>query len=173
MSGRALSVATAAKIAEHHTKPGFLVQITFASQIVRLSSAAEQNWNAAIWVKAGLDVSGVDAAGRQGTVKLWDYDASFRTMVLTDGVADRRISIWKFYEGAVDAGDPVLIFDGVGDRCEIREGKVTVTLAKSGSGVMLTPRRRIGPASGFNFLLPTGTLIPWGDRVLKLERRGG
>jgi hypothetical protein len=96
-----------------------------------------------------------------------------RTLVLQDGINDVRTRAWKFYKGATAPEDPAQVFDGVGDGARIAGGKVTIGLARSSSRTLMAPRSRIGPATGFNHLAPEGTIIKWGGRSVRLERRRG
>lgn len=173
--GRTITVATEGKVTQIATEPGFLVELTFPlTGIVRQCTREQTAWNGFTWVTASLKLGGIEGSGQRGTLEYGDDDAAMRTLVLAEGINDRRVRVWKFYRGAVAPADPVLIFDGVGDGAQMRQGKVTIGVVRSGSRTLVTPRQRIGPATGFNHLPPEGTLIKWGrGETLRLERSRG
>lgn len=168
---RAVSLPTATATEQVGTAPGYLIQIGFTSGVVRHSSRETQAWNSLVWVPAAVKVSGIEGTGMRASLEYWDPDAAMRTLVLADGINDRPVSIWKFYVGALAAGDPVQVFDGVGDGAQMRQGRVTIGLARTGSRTLMSPRVRIGPATGFNHLPPEGTIVHWAGKTLRLERR--
>lgn len=172
MSRDGITAAVATKVESTvSTSPGYFIELQFPSGIVRHSSREQQTWNGYIWIPSTVKVAGVEGSGQRGQLEYFDADASVRTIVLADGVNDRRIRVWKFYLGALDPADPVLVFDGVGDGAKIARGRVTIGLARSGSRTLVTPRLRIGPGTGFNHLTPEGTVLQWAGRVIRLDRR--
>lgn len=173
MSRAGVTSAVAAKTEALTTQPGYLVEIQFPSGTVRQSSRGLTPWNSLVWVASTVKVSGLEGSGQRGRLEWADADNAMRTIILADGINDRRVRIWKFYAGALAVGDPVLVFDGVGDGANIRPGRVSVGLVRTGSRTLMTPRYRIGPGTGFNHLAPEGTVIQWAGRTLRLERRRG
>ncbi len=168
---RAVSAATDAKLGQSATEPGFFIELGFTSATVRHSSRETTAWNGFTWNTAAVKVSGIEGSGQRASLEYFDSDAAMRTLVLGEGINDRRVRIWKFYVGALSAADPALIFEGVGDGSTIRQGRVTIGLSRAGSRTLMTPRLRIGTGTGFNHLPPEGTLINWGrGQTLRLER---
>lgn len=167
---RSVSAPTTAKLGLAATEPGYLVEIAFPSGTVRHSSRETTTWNSLVWVASTVQVGGIEGSGQQAVLDYFDYNAALRTLVLSDGINDRAVNIWAFYVGALASGDPVHVFAGVGNGAKIRQGRLTIGLARSGSRTLVSPRLRIGPATGFNHLPAEGTLVPWAGRVLRLER---
>jgi hypothetical protein len=168
---RTVTAAVEARIVEPGTKPGYFIQIGFPSGIVRHCTRKQsETWNSLVWVGAAVKVSGIEGSGQHAQLEYFDADAAMRTLILADGINDRAVTIWKYYAGALAAGDPVLVFEGVGDGAAIRQGKVSIGLARTGSRTLMSPRSRIGPATGFNHLPPEGTIVHWYGRAIRLER---
>ena len=173
MSGRALSSATASATTASTTSPGYFVEIVFPSGTVRVTTRDTVTWNGFVWVRSVLKVSRIEGTGQSGTLDFFDADRSLRTLVTQDGVNDRRVRVWKFYKGALATGDPALIFDGVGDGSRIAQGRVAINVARTGSRTLMSPRLRIGPFIGLNFLAPEGTIVNWAGRVIRLNSSNG
>lgn len=168
---RSLTAAMTAELGLTFTRPGWLVEIAFSS-IVRLSSLGEVSWNGQVW-------SGGRTVAVEGLT--WSLDATPRlivgnadqmmgALVANQKVADRPVRIWTVYAGATASGDPLQGFDGVGDKATVGEKEVAITLARSGSRTLYSPRKRIGPETGFNVLMPAGTSITLGAATYVIER---
>lgn len=167
---RTVSSPTTALLDDPVTQPGYLVQLDFDSESLRLSTFGDLAWNSLPWIGANMTVDNFAGDGKKARVALWDATAAFRTLCMTGaGIRNRGVTIWKAYFTALAAGDPVQVFAGVGDQVSISKGKVTIDCARVNSRVMQAPRKRIGPATGFNFLAPPGTIVSWGDVQITLE----
>lgn len=167
---RTVSVDSAAEIVKAITQPGFFVRLAFAAGTVRLCSFGTTTWNSESWTGQNFQVSGMRGDGKAAMVSIWDADASFRTLALTDGgIRNRSVEIWQAQRPALAAGDPNMIFYGVGDSVQISKGRVNIACARLNSSVLLAPRQRISPATGFNFLAAPGRVIQWGDVVITLQ----
>lgn len=170
---RALTDATLAAAAVAVTQPLYLIEIGFTPAL-RLSTRGDVTWNALAWSGGeAIAVSSLDAdgSGRQsGTIQIGNLDDYVGTLVLAQGVADRPVKIWKADGAALDVDDPVLVFDGVAQGADVDASRVSLSLAGSGARSAYAPRRVIGPAAGFNFLLPAGTKIRIGADTYTLER---
>ena len=156
------------------TQPLYLIEIGFTPAL-RLSTRGDVTWSALAWsggetiVVSSLDA---DGSGRQsGTIQVGNLDDYVGTLVLSQGVADRPVKIWKTDGMALDAADPVLVFDGVVEGADVDTTRVSLSLAGAGTRSAFAPRRVIGAASGFNFLLPAGTKIKIGATTYTLERQ--
>ena len=163
---RTLSETTETLTAAPATKPGWLVELAWATP-VRLSSRGSVSWAGYAWVPD--TIAGV-SIGEGGYVELANGDLAYSALVMNEGVADVPCRIWKFYGDAPGAEDPVLVFDGVLDRAEINHSAVKITLAQEASRTKMAPRQRIDSSGGFNHLRPAGTRISWGGQVYVLER---
>lgn len=169
---RTLSTPTLTEIVKTVTRPGYLVEIAF-STTVRISSRADVSWNNSTWLASDVQIDGIgsDGQGSQtGSLLLGNADNVFGALVLNEGVAGRAIKIWKFYEGAVAAADPVQVFGGWCDEAEIGLTEVRISLVSESLQSLLSPRRFINRASGFSHLPSAGAIINWGGQAYKLER---
>ena len=171
---RALTDATLSAAAGTVTQPLYLIEIGFAPAL-RLSTRGDVTWNALAWSGGeAIAVGSLDAdgSGRQsGTIQIGNLDDYVGTLVLAQGVADRPVKVWKADGAALDVADPVLVFDGVVTSADVDTSRVSLSLAGSGTRSAFAPRRVIGAASGFNFLLPAGTKIKIGATTYTLERQ--
>lgn len=171
---RPLSSPTAALIDDPVTQPGYLAQLDFDAESVRLSTFGPLTWNSLPFIGANMTIDGFAGDGKKARIALWDADAAFRTLCLTGaGIRNRSVTIWKAYAPALAVSDPVQIFYGVGDQVTIAKGKVAIDCSRINSGVMKAPRLRITPSTGFNFVAPPGTVVNWGDVQITLESPRG
>ena len=171
---RALTDATINATALAVTQPLYLIEIGFAPAL-RLSTRGDVTWNALAWSGGeAIAVGSLDAdgSGRQsGTVQVGNLDDYMGTLVLAQGVADRPVKIWKADGAALDVADPALVFDGVVTSADVDTSRVSLSLAGSGTRSAFAPRRVIGAAAGFNFLMPAGSKIKIGATTYTLERQ--
>lgn len=171
-TSRTISTATATEIAKADNSLGWLVEIIFESFTGRYCSYSQVTWNSLVFVAASLKAGNIDTDSKQATLTFFDPDASMRTLCLTGrGARNSAIRIWKFYVSALGASDPMMVFKGVGDQCVIQRGQIDIACARSGIGVLYSPRKRLSPSTGCNFLAAPGTLVPWGQKILELEPR--
>lgn len=172
---RPVSAPSAAEIIKPITQPGWFVQLEFVSATTRLCSFGTTSWNSLTWSGANVQIDGLTGDGKRARVSLWDFDAAFRTLALTDGgIRNRGVTVWQAQRPALDDADPNMVFYGVGDQVRISKGRVEIDCARLNSSVLLAPRQRISPATGFNFLAAPGKVIQWGDTQITLgsARRG-
>lgn len=170
---KTLSAALAAELALTITRPGYLVEIGFASP-VRLSTMGDITWSGTTWLAADVKVSGISQDGKganKAALALGNTDSTFGALVLNEGIADRPIRIWAIYAGATATPDAVQVFDGVGDGADISPDKVAVTLVEQSNMTLSAPRRFISKATGFSSLQPAGTKIAFNGELFILERK--
>ncbi len=171
---RTLTDATLSAAAGTVTQPLYLIEIGFMPAL-RLSTLGDVTWGGTLWSGGEAIAVGSlesDGTGRQsGVVQIGNLDDYVGTLVLAQGVADRQIKVWKADGAALDAADPVLVFDGVVERADVDTARVSLSLAGAGTRSAFAPRRVLGPASGFNFLMPAGAKIKIGATTYTLERQ--
>lgn len=171
---RTLTAAMALEMGLTVTKPGYLVQILFDTYTVRLSSFGDVNWNGSPWIGAIIAAGGLtwEPSGfiAGGQLRLGNLDGAMGALVLQHDVADRPITIWLVYAGALAAGDPVMVFDGVGDETTVDLRQVGISLAIAGSRALYSPRECYSPAAGFNHLPPIGEEVTFNGDIFKLDR---
>jgi hypothetical protein len=161
--GRTLSTPTATATAKIITQPRYLFQAQF-SFTVRYSSGEDVSWNSLDWIAANLRVGALQEQpnGSQAlTVVIGNTDLAFGAICLNEPPQDKLVDIWAFYEGALATGDPVKIFSGAIDSCNINESAVTLQLSPLNARTLFIPRRRITRDSGFNHLSPAGRVFPF------------
>jgi hypothetical protein len=170
---RTLTAPTEAAAALTVTTPAYLVELGYAAPL-RLSSRQDQSWNGQTWTGGRLGrISGLAADGsgsQRGTLEIINTDLAYSALILNEGAADIACRIWMFYGNNPAASDPVEVFNGVLDEADIAPDRVRLTLASENSRTLFSPRRFIGPGTGFNHLRPAGTRISWGGQVYVLER---
>lgn len=163
---RTLTTATQTATEQTITAPAFLVEIVWGT-IIRLSSRADQSWGGNSWTGGRL---GRVQVGEAGSIELINSDLAYSALVLNEGAADIGCRIWKFYGDNPAEDDPVLVFDGVTDGADIGPDRVRLTLARQSARTLFSPRRFIGPMTGFNHLRPAGSKATWGGQTYILER---
>lgn len=164
-----------AETTRRDTTPGYLVEIAFATPW-RAATRGRRSFNGHVWQDAPrLAVSGLIWEGRAvqaGTVEIGNADGAFGLLCLAEPPSERACNIWLHYSDA----DPLLtvhvrhVFEGVIDACRIAADRVTLTLKSSGMQRAWSPRRFVSRASGFNHLVPEGTLFQIGDETFRLDR---
>lgn len=163
---RDLSIDIQAGVEKTVTTPGWLVEIVW-STILRLSSRGDQAWAGYSWIGGRL---GEVKIGQSGSLDIINSDLAYSALVLNEGAADIGCRVWKFYADNPGDDDPVLMFDGVLDGADIAGDKVRLALAQDNSRTLYSPRRFIGPGTGFNHLRPAGSRFTWGGQTITLER---
>jgi hypothetical protein len=128
----------------------------------------ERTWRGLTFLGWNFSVSGMTDAASGGTLTIADPNAAYRTLVLTDGLADQPVRIWQFYDGALGDGDPVEHFRGVAGAASWRRGQISTKLQRVNSRSTLSPRSLMSPETGYNFLAPKGTSFRWGDKQIEL-----
>lgn len=167
---KVLSVPMQSAVQASVTRPGYLIKIHF-SPVLHVSSIGHVSWNGDAYNGSRSVVVSQLSADRGGTIKLGNVDNAVGSLILNNGIADRRIQIWAADAAHLEADDPVLVYDGVGDSAEIAIDTVTISLAPQRSMVTWSPRRFIGPDSGFTKLIPAGVKLVIGNTTIELERR--
>lgn len=168
---RPVSSPTLAAAGAGASRPSWFLQIDWPDFSTRLCTQGEQTWNGYTWAGGGFEISGFTQDGKPSGIVLIDPVAAYRTLVLTYGIRDKFIQLWKGYLGALANNDPVLIFPGYADGYDIGSGRVSFGLDWQSSGRQFSPREWIGPPIGVNFTATPGTTVKWGDTVIKIEAR--
>jgi hypothetical protein len=127
-------------------------------------------WGGFTWVGTDVRIDSMrrtTGAAKGAQISIQNSDLAYGTLVLSEGVSDKVMKIYSVYAGA--PADAVLEFDGVGDSAEVGE-RVTISMLGAATQASFAPRRRISVATGFNTLLPAGTIIRMGTTSYTLER---
>lgn len=166
---RVITPALTAELNLTVTRPGYLIYLGLSTP-QRLSTLGSVVWNSQTWAANDAKVSGLSqasTAGRSAQVSLGNLDNVFGAMLLNESIADAEVEIYAVYAGAPN--DAVLEFSGVGDSCEVGD-RVVINLIGQSTQKNFSPRRRISHVTGFNTVLPAGTVISIGGNNYTLER---
>jgi hypothetical protein len=166
---REISATLLTAVTGRITRPAYLIELAFSS-FLRYSTGNLSSFNGNVWIPVKADIA-LGMAGDRAAITIWDHDATLRTLLLTEGVTDRAVKIWQYDDNAVAETDPTLVFSGAATGSRRARGFVNIDLAVANSKGLLCPRERICAATGFSVLIEAGTLIPWGSKILKVERR--
>jgi hypothetical protein len=171
---RTLSIATAAAVAEAGTAPAYLVQIGW-STVSRLTTAdTVLDWGGYLWLPGPVTLSGLtwsNSGLQTARLELGNADQAFSALALNEGVSDISIVVYAYDRGAVAAGDPVKVFDGVGGRLSADDDSVSIELVTQRSRALKSPRQRITRAGGYSLLPAPGTVVRWGNERYILRRK--
>lgn len=166
---RTLAPALVKELGLTITRPGYLVRVGFPTEL-RFSTMGAVTWGGQEWgaydVKVS-ELSRVSSASRTASLSFGNLTNEFGAIVLSNNVADVPIEIYSVYAGAPD--DAVLEFSGVGDSCEVGD-RVVINLVGQSTQKTFSPRRRVSVTTGFNTLLPAGTVLSVGGSTYLLER---
>lgn len=168
---RILTSALVAKLGLTVTQPGYLVSFAFSTPVY-WSSLGDVTWNGQLYTGADLRVEGLsrgETSAQRASLSIGNLDLAVGAIVLNEGVADKAVNIYTVYSGATATDDVVQEFSGVGAAAEV-DKRVIITMNGQGSQRAFAPRRRISPDTGFNYVLPAGSIITVSGEFYKLER---
>lgn len=169
---RTLTPPTSTAAAKTYTLPGYLVQLGF-SVPQHFSSRGDVSWNGFTWLNNNVNVSALQELPNGSAalnLAIGNTDLAFGAVCLLEAPQEKPVSVWAFYEGSVGTADPVLIFSGVIDSCDISEAMVTLQLSALNANTLFIPRARISRASGFNRLIPAGRIIEFNGQRYEIVR---
>jgi hypothetical protein len=168
---RSISGALSTALNAPVQQPAILVQANFAT-IRRWSSFATTPWNGQTWTLEDIAVQDlqIDALRVRGTLIIGNADDAAGSLVLAENPADVPITIWGYDAAATATADVVHLCDAVGAGARIDGRSVAISL-RSASEFLLAPRQFVGPTTGFNTLLPAGTVLKINGIDYRLERR--
>ena len=171
---RSLSGSLTSALAAQLTKPGYLVFIGWTGNNKYLCSRGDTTWNGNTYIGFGVIPNGLEwrgSAEQTGTLRINNSAGEYSVMALADGVADVPIKVWIFDASAVALGDPVQVFDGVGDSCDIGPESITIKVTSKRSRALFAPRAYINQASGWSIVPPDGRSIEWGGERYVFTRK--
>ena len=165
-----LAGTLAAALGAPVTRPALLVQIDFAT-VRRWTSAAALTWNSQSWAAAALRVEGlqVSALRVSGSVVMGNLDDVIGTLVLSEGIQDRPITIYGYDAAATGASDVVWLASAVGASAGISTREVRIALRHRAEFVA-SPRTYANAAAGFTYQLGAGSSVRINGIDYTLER---
>jgi hypothetical protein len=171
---RTLTSATTNALASQLTLPGYLVRISWISSVVRLTSRDTITWNGNAYTGFGVVPKGLEwrgSAEQGGTLRLDNSSGAYSVLALSEGVADVPITVWIYDAAATANADPVCVFDGVGDSCQIMPDAITIKVTSKRSRALFAPRSYITQDNGFSIVPPEGKTIEWGGQRYTFTRQ--
>lgn len=168
---KTLSGALSAALGAPVQKPALLVEAYF-STVQRWSSYSTVTWNGQNWTARDMSLEGLSVQPFfvGGTLRLGNEDDAIGTLVLSQGVADKRIVIYGYDAAALSAvEDAVWLCDAVGASASIDERGVRIALRDPADFVQ-SPRTYVTPEAGFNHLLPANTVLRINGIDFRLDR---
>jgi hypothetical protein len=145
-------------IDQHHTAPGFLLQIDFPAPL-RCSTRGDVMFDGYVWLSMSMKIEGItfnEAGAQRGTLTFFDADSSIAGLLQHHGIADRRVTIFYFDADATEY--PVCVFSGTGNKVSGSKGNIVITFANMTGRTSMLPRRFIAPEFGFNHIVPDGAI---------------
>lgn len=166
------STALASAQAAPVQRPGWLVEMHFAT-VQRWSSHGPVVWGGFTWAANDLRVESlsVDALAVSGTLVVGNADDAIGTLLLAEGVQDKRVVVYGFDAGATGAADVLWLCDAVGASAQIDTTAARISL-RHRSEFVQSPRTYVNAAAGFTHLLPADTVLRINGIDMRLERRG-
>lgn len=169
---RSLSVALSSALGAPVQQPALLVELGYTSP-ARFSSFGTIVWNGVTWTREDVAVEDlvVRALQVQGTLVIGNNDGAAGTQALAAGLVDRSIRLWAYDAAATAAADVVWLADAAAGVTEISPRQLRIQL-RHPCELVTAPRTFVGPAAGFNTLLPAGTVLRINGQDVRLERQG-
>ena len=176
---RNVSPAFQTAVTSDVTTPGYLVEISF-SNIFAICSRTDVSFGGSSFIEYGFTINGlsptIDTSSIEATIDINDPDRTVTSLVLNEGIEERRIRVWMYYGdvarySSIDLNNPVLLFDGFGYKCEINpnSGIVSITVIPSSQLMSNTPRVRICKENGFLWLPADGQEFEFGGEKWRAE----
>ncbi len=156
---RALSAAIQVGVAEAVTNPLYLVEFGF-DPVLRYCTGQPREWDGQSWLGGGCTVNSVSAQAARLTLR--NDDNSLSALILGNRLVDITCRIWQWYND-----DALPVFVGRLDEAPTIGAQVVLT-AKEHSGAAKYPDKRID-GSVCSRILPSGTVINWGNNTVTLE----
>lgn len=172
---KSISVALQAELDKTVTSIGYLVQWNMAP-IIRWSDLGDITWNSLIWVSADFKITGLrfdPEKDLEATISIQNLDNTIGALFLTTQMADVTVDIYQVSRGALAVVDVVKLGSFAVDKSEIKIDRVIVQLVAMSSLYSFSPRRRIDPYNGFNYAMPSGSVIIWENEIATVEHENG
>jgi hypothetical protein len=166
LSGSMLSI-----LGDEVTQPGLLVEIDFSPfPIKRWSSHSNRIFDGRTFTAETMRIDdlSVDGVRVSGTLVLGNTDWVMGSLLMTQGIQDRPITVWAY--DAHPSGEVIWVCSAVGGAVEINENDCRVEL-RGAAQYLTSPRTYVTPDNGFNVLLAAGTVLRINGQDIRLDRR--
>jgi hypothetical protein len=172
---RAVSTGLQAELDKTVTRIGYLLQIN-GSEIRRWSNLGDTTYLAVPWAGVDFDISGLrwdTDRDPDCTLKVSNLDSAVAAWFMLEQLQDVTVDIYQFAPAALADGDASYLAKFVFDSCQIKLDVLEARLVAYSSLYAYSPRRRVDSSNGFNFALPKGTQVTWGNEVYIVEPENG
>lgn len=147
------------------TKPGYLVQLSFAIPLY-FSSRGTHNYLSQTWVDMGFDY-------QDGRLIIPDVSGALTAVIKAEGVSDLPVTITQFYGDAPVATASEIIFSGFADGAPALGPRVEITLYQESDAGLYAPRLIVTQAVGFHVLPAPGYVLFWNEKKIVLPGERG
>lgn len=150
-------------------QPLYLIQIN-CSQILRWSSGGDVTVGGVPWVAMDFNITGLGwSAGSPSAARLIvkNLDNAVAGLFLNENMADAVLEVYLCDRAALT--DPQDLGAYVFDDVKITLEQMEAGLVSTQSAYAKSPRRYINSLFGFNYGLPRGTQIAWGNEIFVVE----
>lgn len=170
---RTLPGGMSTDLAANGTAPRYLCEIGFSPALYFYSGSGDITYdNSAgspvLWTGNGFSVTALqsDKAGvMTASLEIPNHDSSFSAIVLATSTLDPVPVEIHYREGS----NTVKIFDGFVAGYPSIGQRVAINCTNQNTHFTMTPRLAIAPPL-FNHVIPSGTVIAWGSRHIKIGR---
>jgi hypothetical protein len=168
---KTLSSLLSAALGAPVQRPALLVEMHF-STVQRWSSMSTVSWNGHTWTARDVSVENLSVQPFKvsGDLVLGNLDDVAGTLVLAQGVKDRRIVVYGYDAAALaDVADAVWLCTAVGASASVDTREARIALRHRCEFVQ-SPRGYVDAASGFTHMLPANTVLRINGIDYRLER---
>lgn len=165
---RTVSATISSAVEKAATAPVYLIEILFDEGTEHIATwDADISWNGQTWVKSGVQITGVSAAGARMVMPTGTSDP-WMSLILNYGARDTAINIYEHHTDATASpqSDAVLVFTGIMDAVDIGN-KMVVKIIES-SRAKAFPALNAEP-NKFTHLMKAGDTIIWGSDVITVQ----
>lgn len=156
---RTVSATIQAAIGQTITEPNYLVELGF-SPIVRWAALRDVTWGGFTWSANGLMVQTVSTERAQ--ISMRNSDNSISALVLGNALKNISCKVYQHYDS-----DAELLFAGVLSGSPEVGTRVILDALSEGRDRKYPDQQIVPPL--FNHLMPVGTEIDFGGKMLRLE----
>jgi len=162
---RTIDSSTQTEIAKQHTVPFFIVKMEFEGATSYLSEAQQVTFETFDYLEGAIKVgtfkwspNGVQT----GSIELLNEHNAAAALVLNNDVQDVPVTIYQVYStGPTTNSTPEVYSKGVLSGSNIGPSKSVLDVLTSAAETEFAPRDFFTIEEGFNWLVPTGTVVTW------------
>lgn len=164
---RTISTALQAEFNKTITRVGYLVEFS-TTPTQRWCSVGTVSWNGNTWNAYDFELRGAGGAADrvvQPTLKVQNLDSAAAAVFLDANLSNLTAEVWQVAPSAVGTNDPVRLGKYFVGYLEVGLDSLDMRLVPEVLLDAFSPRRRIDSSNGFDYALPQGTQIAWGNEI--------